>query len=86
MKQELAEQKIKSTSKQNSQNYRILEIWNKTDKSSFEKETDPLQKTRKKADLYTLIVQKYEEKWGKQINRSTVRRCINTEINTNSQG
>ena len=64
----------------------IEKIWKNLDKSSFEKESAELIKRKKKADLYSLVMTQYEANVGKQISRSTVRRCVNTYIKVNSQG
>jgi len=86
MDQKLAEQKVRKPLKTTTQNYKITEIWKKLDKSSFEKEKNEDMKEQKKGDLYTLVSQRYEEKEGIKVSRSTIRRCVNDYINQNSQG
>lgn len=86
MDQKLAEQKVRKPLKTTTQNYKVVKIWKKIDKTSFESEKDESMKEQKKGDLYTQIKQKYEEVEGKTISRSTIRRCVNEYINQNSQG
>lgn len=86
MAQRLAENRVRKPLKTTTQNYKVVEIWKTIDKSSFLKEKNEDLKVQKKGDLYALVCQKYEEKQGETINRSTVRRCVNTYINQNSQG
>lgn len=86
MEQTLAEQKVVKPMKKTTQNYKVVKIWKKIDKTSFESEKDEAMKEQKKGELYTLVKQKYEEVEGKTISRSTIRRCVNEYINQNSQG
>ena len=86
MEQRLAEQKVKKLQKQNTQTAIVVKIWKNLDKSSFEKASKPEVRDQLKSDLYTEVCKNYEEQQGNTINRSTVRRCVNTYIKVSSQG
>lgn len=77
MDQELANPNSKKL-RTNTQTYRIQEIWKKMPKSDYEKESDEYKKMVLKGKLYTKLSQICEEKFGKKIKRSTIRRCVNS--------
>jgi len=81
MDQKLADQKPKRELKIGTQTWKILEIWRKIPKTDFNKESDPLNKVRLKGELYTKIQKIYESEEGTKIQRSTVRRCVNSLMN-----
>jgi len=75
MDQELANPNKPRT---NTQTYKIQEIWKKMPKTDYNKETNKLKKMTLKGELYTKLTQLCEEKMGKKIKRSTIRRCVNS--------
>jgi len=81
MDQELADPNSNEVPKMNTQTWKIQEIWKKTQKTDFNKEKDPLKKIQLKGLLYTKIQELYESQEGKKIQRSTVRRCVNSLTN-----
>lgn len=79
MDQKLAERgKYKRELKTNTQTHKIQEIWKKMPKTEYNKETDELKKITLKGELYSKISQIYKEQEGKEVKRSTVRRCVNS--------
>ena len=72
MDQELAE------TKNNTQTQKIQEMWKNMPKTEYNKETNELKKVALKGELYTKLSTIYEEKEGKSVKRSTVRRCVNS--------
>ena len=47
-------------------------------KTDYEKESDEYKKMVLKGKLYTKLTQLCEEALDKKINRSTIRRCVNS--------
>lgn len=81
MDQELANPNSKKQLRSNTQTYKIQEIWKKIPKTDFNKETNSDKKRNLKGELYNKIAKIYEEKEGKKIKRSTIRRCVNSLTN-----
>ncbi len=77
MDQELANPNSKKL-RTNTQTYKIQEIWKKMAKTDYEKESDEYKKMVLKGKLYTKLTQLCEEALDKKINRSTIRRCVNS--------
>ncbi len=72
------DQKLAGKDKTNTQTFKIQEIWKKMPKTEYNKETDQLKKVTLKGELYDKISQTYQEQEGKEVKRSTVRRCVNS--------
>lgn len=70
--------KYKREVKTNTQTFMIQEIWKKMPKTEYNKETNELKKVNLKGELYSKISQLYQEQEGKEVKRSTVRRCVNS--------
>lgn len=80
MEQKLAEQKPERVVKKDTQQYKVQEIWRNLPKTELNKETDPLVKNQIKGKLYTKVEEIYQEQEGKPVQRSTIRRCVNSLI------
>ncbi len=78
MDQELANPNSKKQLRTNTQTYKIQQIWKKMPKSAYEKESDFQKKMVLKGELYTKLTQLCEKELDKKINRSTIRRCVNS--------
>ena len=74
MSQEFADQETKKH-----QGDIIIEMWKKQRKSYFDAKTEQ-EKLKIKGEIYTNIQTRWEEKFGKPIPRSTVRRCVNQHL------
>jgi len=77
MSQKLAEQK------QLNQTKKILAMWKKLDKSSYENASNDIEKIKLKGELYTQLQELWLKKYGKPVPRSTIRRTINTDLKQN---
>ena len=84
LEQKLAKQEVEVGSKpelkRNTQTFKIQEIWKSLEKSAWIKEKNEDKKTILKGGLYTQIEELYRIKTGKDVKRSTIRRCVNSLI------
>lgn len=84
LEQKLAKQEVEVNSKpelkKNTQTFKIQEIWKRLNKSEWMKEKDEDKKSILKGGLYTEIQEIYKLKTGRDVKRSTIRRCVNSFI------
>lgn len=84
LEQKLVKQEHEVSSKpeirKNTQTFKIQEIWSDLPKTEWMKEKDEEKKSILKGGLYTQIQEIYKLKTGKDVKRSTIRRCVNSLI------
>lgn len=84
MDQELAKQELNVKSrpevKKNTQQFKIQRIWEGLKKTEWNNEKNEDKKSILKGELYTKIQEIYLQQNGKDVKRSTIRRCVNSLI------